>query len=96
MKPLAAVAGAILLSGITGYVGYSRGYAKAKAQYNPPATLPASMEGMPVDATEHRYEFKQDGATIYRFDLSTGDACWLQLSQLNANTPLPHCATSKQ
>ena len=30
---------------------------------------------------KHRYEFKQNGVSIFRFDLDTGESCWLQLAK---------------
>lgn len=50
---------------------------------------PPPMEG--IGKPQHHYEFKQNGASIYRFDLDTGEACWMQLSQADAGTPMAHC-----
>jgi hypothetical protein len=44
-----------------------------------------------AESAQHHYEFKQDGATIYRFDTDTGDACWVQISVADRNTPMSRC-----
>jgi hypothetical protein len=118
MKPLAVIAVVVLISGITGYVGYSRGFTSAKAQYGPPQTITfdkpvlgmSKAQPIPPDITfdkspappagfvpvQHHYEFQTRGASIFRFDTTTGEACWMQLSQADSGTPLPHCLAPSQ
>lgn len=95
MRSLAVIAGLIILSGITGYIGYSRGYDKAKATYgndltSTPPRIPAGVT-FGKTPVEHHYEFQTRGASIFRFDAATGEACWMQLSQADSGTPLPYC-----
>jgi outer membrane protein assembly factor BamB len=37
----------------------------------------------------HDWDFKQEGASIYRFDQSTGEVCWIQSRP--AGTALKQC-----
>jgi hypothetical protein len=47
---------------------------------------------------KHHYEFKQHGVSIFRFDLDTGESCWLQLSKEDDAeekylvNPMQHCS----
>ena len=41
--------------------------------------------------TKHHYEFKENGAFIYRVDSDTGESCWIQLSKAYENTPMKRC-----
>jgi hypothetical protein len=42
-------------------------------------------------SAQHHYEFKQNGASIYRLDSDTGEACWIQLSVADHNSPMTRC-----
>jgi hypothetical protein len=56
------------------------------------STLDKSFEETQTQQpTQHHYEFKQNGASIYRFDSDTGDACWIQISVADQNTPMTRC-----
>jgi hypothetical protein len=67
-----------------GSTAYSEGWTKGLA------------DGENADIAEkptlHHYEFKQNGASIYRFDPDTGDACWIQISVADQNTPMLRCS----
>ncbi len=47
---------------------------------------------------QHHYEFKQNGVSIFRFDLDTGESCWLQLGKADAEeedhlaSPMQQCS----
>lgn len=78
------------------YVSYASGYKQghSRACSNgcpmPPGAIVSTVPP-PPKTVQHNYEFKQNGASIYRFDLGTGEACWMQLSVADRNTPLPRC-----
>ncbi len=93
MKNLTRWIVGVFLLAIACYLSYQRGYQNGnKAECLLPAgavAVPPPMEG--IGKPQHHYEFKQNGASIYRFDLDTGEACWMQLSQADAGTPMAHC-----
>jgi hypothetical protein len=103
MKKVALwVAGVAFLGGAC-YASYSRGFAngnKAVCSVPPGVMLGETVtQDTPVSnpslkTVQHHYEFKQNGASIYRFDLDTGEACWIQLSQADAGTPMSRCAAN--
>lgn len=45
----------------------------------------------------HHYEFKQNGVSIFRFDLNSGESCWIQLGGADAReedhltSPMQQC-----
>lgn len=101
-KPALWIVGVAFLGGAC-YASYRRGFANGnKAECSlPPAVMfdepvkqDTPVSSLSSKAVQHHYEFKQNGASIYRFDLETGDACWIQLSQADAGTPMSHCATN--
>lgn len=71
--------------------GYSEGYSSGEF-----SGIELGKQRASIEETErpvkHAYSFKKDGASIYRFDSATGDACWVQLSVRDQNSDLPNCA----
>jgi hypothetical protein len=51
-----------------------------------------------ASAQQHHYEFKQNGVSIFRFDIDTGESCWLQLGPADAReedhltNPMQQCS----
>ena len=56
----------------------------------------------PVDITtglvpiEHHYEFRVDGASVFRFDTSTGETCMVQRSVRDRYNGVPYCLGTGQ
>lgn len=70
--------------------GYSEGFSSGESE-----GIELGKEREAVEEKErpakHAYSFKQDGASIYRFDSATGETCWVQLSVRDKNSDLPNC-----
>jgi hypothetical protein len=64
------------------YIGHESGYKKA-CIYGCPLP-PDAIVGSPIKTIQHHYEFQQHGVSIFRFDLDTGESCWLQLDKEDA------------
>jgi hypothetical protein len=61
--------------------GHLEGYKERGAEMNSTKSVEA----------KHHYEFKENGAFIYRVDSDTGESCWIQLSKAYENTPMMRC-----
>lgn len=75
-------------------VGYSAGYQEGiKTKKAPePELIPIPPNAVvKPDPPPHHFTFQERGASIFRFDSDTGQACWMQLSQADAGTPVPQC-----
>ena len=74
---------AVVICGISFYVGYSvgrtNGFKEYEAGYKQGLSENYGNQHPTASAETHRYEFKQNGVSIFRFDLDTGETCWLQL-----------------
>jgi hypothetical protein len=109
MKRSILLISGIVVVGIGFYASYSVGNARgfaagAKSVYDalgipplPPGATPIKPSLVTVpNPVKHHYEFQQRGASIFRFDLDTGEACWVQLSEADARTTMTQCpATAK-
>jgi len=101
MKRTAILISGMVIVGVGLYISYSVGYARgftsgSKSTYDAlgiPPTLPGMTITPPITPkpVQHRYEFQQKGASIFRFDLDNGEACWMQLSEADAHTPIGKC-----
>jgi hypothetical protein len=40
---------------------------------------------------QHHYKFETRGAAIYRFDLDTGEVCYMRISVADSGTPIKQC-----
>jgi len=41
---------------------------------------------------QHHYEFKQHGASLFRLDSDTGEACYIQISVADSNGGMRPCS----
>jgi hypothetical protein len=71
------------------HLGYSDGESKGFADGEWDAMNHKS--DAPAPKKHHQYSFKQNGATILRFDSVTGESCWVQLSVADKDSQLPSC-----
>jgi hypothetical protein len=87
---------AVLVFGIGVWFGHSYG---AQEKYDRAYAAGEEHERVnQASVVKHHYEFKQNGASIFRFDLDAGESCWLQLSKADAyeedhlTTPMLQCS----
>jgi hypothetical protein len=66
-------------------LGYDNGHLEGYKERGSEMGTTKTME------TKHHYEFKENGAFIYRVDSDTGESCWIQLSKAYENTPMARC-----
>jgi hypothetical protein len=63
------------------YVSYWQGWSTGNSH----GYFQGSNNRAESSSIRHHYEFKQNGNSIFRFDLDTGESCWLQLGKADAN-----------
>ena len=89
----AVVVTAIIAVGLGLWLGYQMGFRDGSAK----GFVDAEWEALnrksdtPVPKKHHQFSFKQNGATILRFDSVTGQSCWVQLSVADKDSNLPSC-----
>src|SRR5208282_2106638 len=90
---------AIIVCGLGCYVSYAKGFEKGfiekdqeitKSDWFKKCISNESLSDAPAPA-KHHYEFKQHEASIFRFDLDTGAACYIQISQADSRGPVQPC-----
>jgi hypothetical protein len=99
-KKLLLLCAAVVICGIAFYVGYSVGHTDGFKGYEAgyKEGLSESNQHPTPLAEKHHYEFKQNGVSIFRFDLDTGESCWLQLGAADAReedhltSPMQQCS----
>jgi hypothetical protein len=76
------------------FVGYGSGYSEGRSS-GESSGIELGKQREALEEKErpvkHAFTFKKDGATIYRFDSSTGQTCWVQLSVRDKDSDLPNC-----
>jgi hypothetical protein len=85
---------AIVGFGIGCYISYAVGHAAGESH----GYFRGRQQTDSVKVPEkHRYEFRQNGVSIFRFDLDSGESCWLQLGGADAReedhlkSPMQQC-----
>jgi hypothetical protein len=77
------------------FIGYGSGYSEGRSS-GESSGIELGKQRESIEEKErppkHAYSFKKDGASIYRFDSATGQACWVQLSVRDQDSDLPNCA----
>lgn len=92
MKKAVAIT-AIIMSALGLWFGYHLGYrdGETKGFIDGEWNAMNRKSDAPAPKKHHQYSFKQNGATILRFDSETGEACWVQLSVADKDSDLPSC-----
>jgi hypothetical protein len=81
------------------YVAYAEGFQKGRIDKDQEvmrdpffkkcvANEYSDKQSLPV---QHHYEFKQHDASVFRFDLDTGEACYIQISRGDAGGGMQPC-----
>jgi hypothetical protein len=89
--------GALVVCAIVYDVGYSGGRAAGFSSGYKTGVDQGHQDGA-ASTQQHHYEFKQNGVSIFRFDLDTGGSCWLQLGGADAReedhltNPMQQCS----
>jgi len=96
MKPAvqAVIALAILAGGC--YASYSKGFLNGRIDKDQevmkdPFFLKCFANDKQAIPAQHHYEFKQHDASVFRFDLDTGEACYIQISRGDAGGGMKPC-----
>jgi hypothetical protein len=74
----------VVVLGIGCYISYMVGYDAGRTHGWYSGYAEGKTINAPASSVKHHYEFKQRGVSIFRFDLDTGESCWLQLSKEDA------------
>ncbi len=82
MKRAGFLFGATAIFGIGCFVSYFVGYNAGKSHGYSEGHQHADSADL---LEKHHYEFKQNGASIFRFDSNTGESCWIQLSDADGH-----------
>jgi len=83
-KKMLLSVGAVLACGIAYSLGYSSGRTDGFGSGYKNGVDQGHQDNV-ASAGKHHYEFKQNGVSIFRFDLDTGESCWLQLGPADAH-----------
>jgi hypothetical protein len=73
----------ILLLPVIGVLAYGYGEDQGKADGWTAGYSDGFHAQQPVCPVQHHYKFEVNGASIYRFDLDTGESCMLQSNQID-------------
>jgi len=86
MKTVLAILTIALI--ISLWANYDQAHAVKAWQDSYEQAYKKSLVAPPV---EHHYQFRVDGASVFRFDENTGATCMVQKSMRDANNGLPYC-----